>query len=316
MASAIGLVLVGLLLLALGGDSIVKAASGLAQRCGASPFVAGLLLVAFGTSLPELAVNARAYAVGAQDLALGNAVGSNIANLGLTLALAALAAPLLVRTRMLAPLLLVLGVATLALIGFGLDGAISRLEGVLLLLGFVGVVLFLLRRARSEDAARQLGLSGYAVTRTALGLNLLRLLIAIVLLYVGATLVVDAAPRLGAAWGLSPLLVGLLPVAIGTALPEAVAAIAAARRGQGDMVVGHVLGSSLFNLLVVIGGMAALRPLPLPASFVRLELPAAVALSVVLYPMLRGDMRISRGEGAVLLVAFLAWIGLEVVLVG
>uniref|UniRef100_UPI0025E1FC7F sodium:calcium antiporter n=1 Tax=uncultured Xanthomonas sp. TaxID=152831 RepID=UPI0025E1FC7F len=213
------------------------------------------------------------------------------------------------------PLLVLLTLATLALIGFGLDGAISRAEGVALLLAFVGVVAFLLLRARHEPAARQLGVSGYAVTRTGLVLNLLRLLIALVLLNAGANLVVEHAPRLGAAWGLSPLLVGLLPVAIGTALPEAAAAVAAARRGQGDMVVGHVLGSSLFNLLVVIGGMAALRPLPLPASFVRLELPAAIALAAVLYPMLRGDMRLSRGEGAVLLVAFLAWVGLELALV-
>ncbi|MBN6151818.1 calcium/sodium antiporter [Xanthomonas sp. AmX2] len=314
MLSAIGVLLLGLVLLALGGDSIVKAASGLAQRLGASPFVAGLLLVAFGTSLPELAVNARAYVVGAQELALGNAIGSNLANVGLTLALAALAAPLLVRTRLLSPLLVLLALATLALIAFGLDGAVSRIEGAALLLVFVGAVAFLLRRARSEDAALQLGLSGYAVTRTALGLNLLRLLIAVALLYFGAKLVVDAAPRLGAAWGLSPLLAGLLPVAIGTALPEAAAAIAAARRGQGDMVVGHVIGSSLFNLLVVVGGMAALRPLPLPASFVRLELPAAIAFIVVLYPMLRGDLRISRGEGAILLLAFMAWVGLEVAL--
>ena len=102
--------------------------------------------------------------------------------------------------------------------------------------------------------------------------------------------------------------------AIGTALPEVAAAIAAARRGQGDMVVGHVIGSSLFNVLVVIGGMAALRPMPLPASFVRLELPAAIVFVLMLYPMLRGDLKVSRGEGAVLFVAFLAWVGLELAL--
>ena len=110
------------------------------------------------------------------------------------------------------------------------------------------------------------------------------------------------------------MLAGLLPVAIGTALPEVAAAIAAARRGQGDMVVGHVIGSSLFNVLVVIGGMAALRPMPLPASFVRLELPAAIVFVLMLYPMLRGDLKISRGEGAVLFIAFLAWVGLELAL--
>ncbi len=314
MFEAIAWFVLGLVLLALGGDSIVKAASGLAQRFGASPFVAGLLLVAFGTSLPELVVNARAFAVGAQELALGNAVGSNIVNVGLTLALAALAYPLLVRTRLLSPLLVLLAVASLALIVFGLDGAISRIEGIVLLLGFVGMLAFMLRGARQEPAALQEAIADYATTRTVLGLNLIRLVIAAVVLYYGARFVVQSAPVIGAAWGMSPLLTGLLPVAIGTALPEVAAAIAAARRGQGDMVVGHVIGSSLFNVLVVIGGMAALRPMPLPASFVRLELPAAIVFVLMLYPMLRGDLKISRGEGAVLFVAFLAWVGLELAL--
>jgi len=138
----------GLVLLALGGDAIVRAASGLAQRLGASPFVAGLLLVAFGTSLPELVVNARAFVVGAEELALGNAVGSNIVNVGLTLGLAALAAPLLVRARLLSPLLVCLAGASALLILFGLDGVIARWEGAVLLLAFVGLLVFLLRRAR------------------------------------------------------------------------------------------------------------------------------------------------------------------------
>src|SRR4051794_12968301 len=169
MAEAWGFFALGLVLLALGGDSIVKGASGLAQKLGASPFVAGLLLVAFGTSLPELAVNARAFAVGAQELALGNAVGSNIVNVGLTLALAALAYPLVVRTRLLSPLLVLLAVASLALIVFGLDGAISRIEGIALLLGFVAVVAFLLSRARREPVELQESIANYATTRTVLG---------------------------------------------------------------------------------------------------------------------------------------------------
>src|SRR5690606_8458296 len=150
MFEAVGFFALGLVLLALGGDSIVKGASGLAQKFGASPFVAGLLLVAFGTSLPELFVNARAYLVGAQDLALGNAVGSNIVNFGLTLGLAAIVAPLLVRMRLLSPLLVLLAVASLALIVFGLDGVISRIEGIVLLLAFVAVLAFLLARSGSE----------------------------------------------------------------------------------------------------------------------------------------------------------------------
>lgn len=316
MIAATAWFLLGLLLLALGGDSIVKAASGLAQRFGASPFVAGLLLVTFGTSLPELVVNARAFVVGADELALGNAVGSNIVNVGLTLALAALAAPLLVRARLLSPLLVLLAVASLALIVFGLDGVIARWEGGLLLLGFVGLLAFVLRYGRRESEPVREAIAGYAMTRTGLFLNVLRVVFAAVCLYYGARWVVGAAPVMGASLGWSPLLVGLLPVAIGTALPEVAAAIIAARRGQGDMVLGHVIGSSLFNLLVVVGGMAALRPLALPESFVKLELPAAIAFVLVLYPMLKGDLTISRREGGILLVAFVAWIALELALIG
>ncbi|PPJ41483.1 MULTISPECIES: calcium/sodium antiporter [unclassified Pseudoxanthomonas] len=314
MTEAWGYFALGLVLLALGGDSIVKGASGLAQRVGASPFIAGLLLIAFGTSLPELAVNARAMWVGSQELALGNAVGSNIVNLGLTLGLAAVIAPVVVRMRLLSPVLVLLAIATLALIVFGLDGMVSRIEGMVLLLAFVAMVAFLLARARSEDAAVRAEIEAYASTRTDLWMNLLRFVVAAVLLYYGARFVVQGAPVIGAHWGLSPLLTGLLPVAIGTALPEIAAAAMAARRGQGDMVAGHVIGSSLFNLLVVVGGMAAFRPLPLPESFVRLELPAAIAFVIVLYPMLRGDLRISRREGAFLLIAFFGWLVLEIAL--
>ena len=315
MAEALGWFALGLLLLALGGDSVVKGVSGLAQKLGLRPFAAGLLLLAFGTSLPELAVNLRAIWLQQTHLALGNAVGSNLVNLGLTLGLAALAAPLLQRARMHVPLLVLLAVASLALMVFGLDGYVSRIEGAVLLAGFVALAVFLLRQGRRESAELQGEIAAFAATRTDLLLNLVRLAIAIALLYYGARWVVQGGLALGEAWGLSPLLVGLLPVAIGTALPEVAAAVMAARRGQGDIVAGHVLGSSLFNLLVIVGGMAVFQPIALPASFVKLELPAAVVLALVLYPMLRSDHRVSRGEGAVLLAVFAAWVALELLLV-
>ena len=148
-------------------------------------------------------------------------------------------------------------------------------------------------------------------TRGGLVQNLLRVGIAAVVLYFGAKFVVGAAGEVGLGLGLSPLLTGLLPVAIGTALPEIAAAVVAARRGQGDVVAGHVIGSSLFNLTVVVGGMALFRPVPLPDSFLWLEVPAAAAFGLALYPMLKGDLRIGRGEGAILVLAFLAWFGFE-----
>jgi cation:H+ antiporter len=312
MLEAIGWFVLGLVLLALGGDSIVKGASGLAQRLGASPFVAGLVLVAFGTSLPELAVNLQAVVRDQPALALGNAVGSNVANFGLTLGAAALVAPLTVRWRALSPLLLVLLLGTLLTVLLGFDGTLSRIEGVILLVAFVAVVMFAAARTRRESPELQDAIAAFAHTGTDLWLNLIRFAIAAVLLYFGSRMVVRSAPTIGEGIGMAPLLTGLLPVAIGTALPEMAAAISAARKGHGDIVVGHVIGSSLFNLLVVVGGMAAIGgSLAFPESFVMFELPAAGVFALMLYPMLRGDLHISKSEGAGLLIAFFAWVAFE-----
>ncbi|MBO9716910.1 MAG: sodium:calcium antiporter [Pseudoxanthomonas sp.] len=314
MAEALGLFALGLLLLALGGDSAVKGVSGLAQRLGVKPFAAGLLLLAFGTSIPELAVNLRAMWQQQVHLALGNAIGSNVVNLGLSLGLAALAAPLVLRARMLVPMLVLLAVATLALMVLGLDGYVGRIEGAVLLLGFFAVTGLMLRHGRGEDAEVQAEVVAFASTRTGLAQNLLRLALSAVLLYFGARWVVSGGLELGRAFGMTPLMVGLLPVAIGTALPEIAAAVAAARRGQGDMVAGHVIGSSLFNLLAIVGGMALVQPLALPASFVKFELPAVLLLTLLVYPLLRSGRRVTQQEGGILCLFFLAWVVLEVLL--
>ncbi|MDQ3288226.1 MAG: sodium:calcium antiporter [Pseudomonadota bacterium] len=311
MFEAVGFFVLGLALLALGGDSVVKGASGLARHFGASPFVTGLVLVAFATSLPEIAVNVQAILRGQQLLALGNAVGSNIVNFGLTLGVAALAAPVLVRWRALNPMLLVLIVGTLAVIVMGLDGVLSRIEGIVLLLAFVATVAYAVLRSRAEAPELQEEIAGFALTSSDLAINLLRFAIAAALLYFGSRMVVANAPIVGAGMGMTMLLTGLIPVAIGTALPEMAAAVSAARRRQGDMVIGHVIGSSVFNLLVIVGGMAAYNTVPLPASFVRFELPAALVLALMLVPMLRGDMTLNRREGGLLLLAFAGWLLLE-----
>ena len=311
MFESIGLFLLGLALLALGGDSIVKGASGLGRHFGLTPFATGLLLVAFGTSIPELAVNARAVWMDQQALALGNAVGSNLANFGLTLGIAACIAPLAIRWRALSPLLLCFLLVCALVVGLGWDGVLTRIEGLVLLAVFVAVLAFAFARSRAETPELRAELEAYEATRGGLVQNLLRVGIAAVVLYFGAKFVVGAAGEVGLGLGLSPLLTGLLPVAIGTALPELAAAVVAARRGQGDVVAGHVIGSSLFNLTVVVGGMALFRPVPLPDSFLWLEVPAAAAFGLALYPMLKGDLRIGRGEGAILVLAFLAWFGFE-----
>lgn len=336
MLTAIGLFVLGLVLLALGGDSIVKGASGLAQRLGLTPFTTGLVLVAFATSLPELAVNLMAIVHGQDELALGNAVGSNVANVGLTLGVAALTAPIVVRWRALRPLLLILVLGTVAVLALGADGTLSRVEGVVLLLAFVFVLAFVLARGRHESMEVREEIAQYAQTSTLPVQNVIRFAMGAVLLWIGSALIVggagvhlfgmdlsgSGAATMGQSFGMSPVLAGLLPVAIGTALPEVAAAIAAARRGQGEMVMGHVIGASVFNILVIVGGMAACGDLALPMTamapghfFLPLgyELLAALAFALMLYPMLRGDLDVSKAEGGFLVVAYIAWLAFELV---
>ena len=303
----------GVVLLALAGDALIKSSAAIARRSGVSPFATGLVLVAFATSLPELSVNLWAMAADAPALALGNAVGSNIANFGLTLGAAALSAPLLVRWKALPPLLVCLVVATLATILLAQDGRLTRVDGAVLLAAFVIVLAFAWAFGRGQPELRG-EFAGFAASRAPPRRELPRLLVAIALLWFGGKWVVEAALALRPLLGMESLLMGLLPVAIATALPETAAAVAEARRGQGDLVAGHVIGSSLVNLLLVVGGMALVRDVPVPGPFLHFELPAAVVFAALLLPMLRGGMQVSRAEGAVLLLAFAAWLGFELLL--
>jgi cation:H+ antiporter len=205
--------------------------------------------------------------------------------------------------------------------------------------------MFAYALARGTDEAPEVRaeIADYAQTSNSLGLNLVRFAIGAVLLWIGATLIIGGegvtlfgmdlggvgAAVIGKGLGLSPVLTGLLPVAIGTTLPEIAAAIAAARRGQGDLVVGHVIGASVFNLLVVVGGMAAVGSLAMPMTTMSLppltgtfalplgyELLAALAFALMLFPVLRGDLRVTRNEGAFLLIAYVAWVAFERFLIG
>ena len=208
MGMAIGWCVLALLLLALGGDSVLKGASGLSRRFGLPPFATGLLLVAFGTSIPEFAVNLRAFVVGSQSLALGNAIGSNIVNFGLTLGVAAIAAPLVVRWRTLAPLLLCLIAATIALAALGYDGVLTRTEGLLFVAAFVAMLAWAWMRGRREHAELHTEIADYLRTGEDLGLNLARFAIGGALLFFGAKWLVAHAPIVGAGLGFTPLLTG------------------------------------------------------------------------------------------------------------
>jgi cation:H+ antiporter len=300
-------VLGALLLLLLGGDAVSKSFSGLAQKLGLSAFSAGILLIAFTTSLPELAVNAYAIAHGNPGLALGNAVGSNVVNIGLTLSVAALAAPLALQMRLLGVQIIFVLVASGLLLFFAMDGVLKRFDGILLLVGFVAVLALMLARSKQENGAVQTQMADAAFTQTGLAQNLLRFVIGAALLFFGAKWVTEHAPGIGAMLGFTDVVTGLIIVAIATALPEVVVAVLLARQGKGDAVAGMVLGACLFNVLLILGGMAIYQDVLIPRSFIAFEIPAAMAFVLVLYPLLGGDMHLSRRDAGILLVLFVAW---------
>ncbi len=297
----------GLLMLLLGADSFLKGASGLALRYGISPFVVGLLIVGLGTSAPELAVNLSAVYSERYDLALGNVVGSNIANVGLILGISAMVAPLVVQMRLIrveGPLMLL---ASLGLWLMCLDGELGGLDSVLLLGGFVGLMVLLWRSAKDEPGEVQSELGELACREASLPRLLLRLIIGLGVLLLGADLMVESAVELARAWGWSELLIGLTVVAIGTSLPELASSLIAAMRGQTDIAVGNVVGSNLFNILLILGATSALKPLPVSPAMFDLEMPAMLGFAVLGYFLMQRFQRLSRISGAVLFVLFVAF---------
>jgi cation:H+ antiporter len=297
----------GIAALALGADSAVRGLAGLARTRGAAAFAVGVLLAAFGGSAPDVAVNIAAVAAGHPALALGNIVGASIVNLGLLLGLAAMLRPLEVRAPVMKPLGVALMATTLALLAMSHNGFIGYLDGVVLLAGFGALVALVLRQpAAASDAAVRAQFETEGEQLTGLPRNLLRLALGLGVLWWASRTTVTHAAGLAGSLGVSDLFAGLTFVAIGASLPQIGLGLIAAMRGHGDVLLASVVGSNLLNLTLVLGASALWQPYPVAESLVRLELPALLAFSAVLYPVLRGDLRISRGEGAVLLAAFVA----------
>ncbi len=306
------LLIAGLALLLTGAELLIRGAARLAVATGLSPLVVGQTVVAFGTSAPELAIGVDAALRGVPAIALGNVVGSNIANVLLVLGLSALVAPLVVARRLIrldVPLMLA---ASLLVMTMALDGRLDRLEGSVLLASAVGYTAFLVRLSRRESAAlltaaQVPGQGVRAVWWRDLGL----VLGGLVLLVLGARVLVTAAVDIALGIGLSELVIGLTVVAVGTSLPEIAASIMATARGHGEMAVGNVVGSNLFNLLLVLGASAAVSAdgMPVSAAARGFDLPVMTAVAFACLPIFFTGHRIERWEGGLFLGYYIAYIG-------
>lgn len=293
-----GLGLVGLIL---GGEMLVRGASALARRFGLSPLVIGLTIVGFGTSAPELLVSLQSTLAGKPALALGNALGSNIANVLLILGLSASLAPLAMGFAGLRRDLGLMLAATAALWLMLWDGQVSRVEGGALVLGLIVFLVLALRAgevAPPEASDRPLPLA-------AAGLITLAGLLALV---VGTKLLVNSASDIARSFGVSEAVIGLTIVAIGTSLPELATSLVATWRRQTDIAVGNVVGSNIFNILGIIGITALITPIPAEPRFAAIDMPwvAATALFVTAASWARGGL--SRVTGLGLLAVYAVYI--------
>lgn len=306
----------GLAMLLLGAELLVRGASRLALALGLAPIVVGLTVVSIGTSAPELAVSIGGALSGNPDLALGNIVGSNIGNVLLILGLVALVTPLVVHRQLVwLDVPLMIG-ASLLVFAMALDGGIARWEGAVLVACAIAYIVFLMRMARRhpeqvpEDPHLDDPDAGTgAQARPGTLRQLLLIAAGLALLVAGARLLVQAATTIASALGLSDLVIGLTVVAIGTSLPEIATSLLSALRGQRDLAVGNIVGSNIFNLLLVLGGTALVASdgIPVAASALSFDLPVMTAVAVACLPIFFNGHSISRWEGALFVGYYVAY---------
>lgn len=305
MAIAVILLFAGLLLLYYGADYLVIGSSRLAISFGVRPLIIGMTIVAFATSMPELMVSLLAAIKGSSDIATGNIIGSNIANIGLILGVAALLSPMAVARTTLTREIPFMIVASVLLFLFALDGVLSFINGLILFLLLLGFLAYCLRSAREKrfdpqmsDEITELG----GKTRNKV---LLYIIIGIVGLAFGAELMVRSAVTIARAMGISELIIGMSIVALGTSLPELAASVMSACKGEMDISVGNVIGSNIFNILFVLGVCPMIRALPVEPSVLTFQLPIMLLFSGALIPLVYHRLQLSRAKGALLLGAYL-----------
>jgi cation:H+ antiporter len=320
MAIEILFLIVGLALLYFGGEWLITGSVILARKLGVAPLIVGLTMVAFGTSAPELFVNTRAALAGHGEISFGNIFGSNIANIALILGLCAIVRPLAVHKQLVRKTIPMLLAFTGLAIFMVLDPVreledipgFTRMDGLILLALFVCFLYLTVLGARGKKKISllpgQIEDLGDLVGDYSLGRCLLIILGSVLALWVGAELTVFSAIELAAAIGISEAVIGLTVIAFGTSLPELAVGLSAVRKGQTDLALGNVVGSNIFNLLLIMGVTSTISDVPLPAGGQE-DLVVAGWLVVLLYLTALTQKRVARTEGWVLVVIYLGYTG-------
>lgn len=313
MTLAILAILGGFILLVWSADRFVEGAAATAKYAGMPSLLIGMVIVGFGTSAPEMVVSAMAAIDGNPDLALGNALGSNIVNTGLILGITAIITPILVQSKIVRKEIPLLLLISLALGYFLWDGALTRVESILLLVGFFTLIGWSIYSAMKGKGDILEGEMDQELAEHAMPIKkaVFWLVLGLVLLIVSSRVLVWGAVSIAEALGVSDLIIGLTIVALGTSLPELAASIIAVRKGEHDIAIGNVVGSNMFNLLAVTGIAGVISPITsLSGEVMSRDWLVMMGLTLALLFMaygFRGAGRINRFEGAGLLVAFCAY---------
>lgn len=298
----------GLVLPVLGGDLLVRGAVDLARRFGVSPLLIGLTLVGFGTSTPELVTSLQAAFAGSPGVAIGNVVGSNTANILLILGITAMIAPVIVSRTAFRRDALVLAGSALLCVAAVLYGTLVPLVGAGFIAALVAYLVWSVRTERMAPAAEGIDLDRLAKPRH-VGIDAGFVLAGLLLTIFGARLLVTGAIDIAASLGVSETIIGLTIVAIGTSLPELVTSFSAALRKQGDVAFGNIVGSNIYNILFILGATAIIKPVQIPPSIAVVDIWVMVAATLALIGFAISGWRITRREGALLLLGYIAYTG-------
>ena len=309
----------GLVLLYLGAQTLIKGGTGLALRLGLTPLVIGLTVIAYGTSSPEMVVSLQASLSGNGAIAIGNVVGSNICNIALILGLCSLVTPVTASSQIIRREIPIMIAVSILLCGFLLDSTLARWEGALLFLGVIIYTVTTVRAARKQTEVDRVAASKLAaelnnttalpndgetqLKKLSLAASVGFTLLGLGVLVAGSHLFVEGAVALAQGWGINQTVIGLTIVAVGTSMPELATSLMAAIRKESDVAIGNIVGSNIFNVIGILGLCAFIKPMSAPGISL-IDLGIMLAIAVALLPLCKSGGRISRMEGAMLLLVY------------
>lgn len=304
------LLVLGLFILLLGGKLLVDGASSIALKLGLSSGLIGLTVVAFGTSAPELLVSINAAIKGNGDISIGNVVGSNIANIGLVLGISGLFYPIEISKANLRFDYLLMLAVTIAFFVLSMDQKISFWEGSGLVSGFILLNGYLLRNlGKGQPLENELVEENLEkIKKYSLPISVILLILGIVGLYFGSEMLVENAVLISKEYGVSERIIGVTIIAIGTSLPELITSIIAALSKRTDLALGNILGSNIMNILSIIGITALIKPIGVSKEFIKTDYIWMIGITILLFPLMRTKMRVSKFEGSILLLSYFGYL--------